>query len=173
MPDHAATEAMLAESGVAFTSLRNGFYAASGLMLLGRAFETGEIVAPEDGPVAWTAHADLAEAAACVLADEGSIDGISPPLTASEALRLSDLATIATELSGRPVRRVTVSDADYRAGLVAHGVPQWQADLLVGLFAAARDGAFAAVDPTLERLLCRAPITMRDVMARALANRNA
>src|SRR4051794_10406943 len=43
MPDHAATEAMLQESGLAFTALRNGFYASSGRMLLGRAPETGEV----------------------------------------------------------------------------------------------------------------------------------
>ena len=30
MPDHAATEALLADSGLAFTALRNGFYTASG-----------------------------------------------------------------------------------------------------------------------------------------------
>ena len=167
MPDHAATEVMLAESGVAFTSLRNGFYSASGLMLLGQAFETGEIVAPEDGPVTWTAHADLAEAAARALADEERLDGITPPLTASEALTLDDLAVIASDIAGRPVKRVTVSDADYRAGLISHGLPEWQADLLVGLFAAARAGAFATVDPTLARLLGRKPVSMRDVMGSA------
>lgn len=171
MPDHAATEAMLAASGVAFTSLRNGFYAASGLMLLGRAYETGEIVAPEDGPVAWTAHADLAEAAAIILADETHLDGITPPLTASQALTLGDVAAIASDLAGRAIRRVTVSDADYRTGLIGHGVPDWQADMLVGLFAAARDGAFAALDPTLERLIDRKPIAMRAVMAHAFAKR--
>ena len=40
MVDHAATEALLDDSGLAFTALRNGFYAASGRMLLGRAVET-------------------------------------------------------------------------------------------------------------------------------------
>ena len=41
MVDHAATEALLDDSGLAFTALRNGFYAASGRMLLGRAFTSG------------------------------------------------------------------------------------------------------------------------------------
>jgi NAD(P)H dehydrogenase (quinone) len=36
MRDHAATEEMLQGSGVAVTALRNGFYASSGLTLLGR-----------------------------------------------------------------------------------------------------------------------------------------
>ena len=52
--------------GTPFTALRNGFYADTVRLLLGRALETGELVAPADGPVSWTAHADLAEAAAIV-----------------------------------------------------------------------------------------------------------
>jgi NAD(P)H dehydrogenase (quinone) len=169
MPDHAATEAMLGESGLPFVSLRNGFYAASGLMLLGHAMEDGEIVAPEDGPVAWTAHGDLADVAAITLAAPQTLTGITPPLTAAEALRLSDLADIASEISGREVRRVTVSDADYRAGLVAHGAPESVADMLVGLFAASRAGAFSTVNPTLARLTGHPPASMRSVMHSALA----
>ncbi|MCX5353905.1 NAD(P)H-binding protein [Streptomyces mirabilis] len=154
MRDHAATEAALRESGVPFTSLRNGFYASSAAMLLGHALETGELAAPEDGPVAWTAHADLAEAAALALTGEG-LDGTTPALTGPEALDLADIAAIATRLTGREVRRVVVSDADYRASLLARGLPAAGADLLLGLFAASRQGQFTPVDPTLGRLLDR------------------
>ncbi len=71
MPEHAAAERYLAESGTPFTSLRNGFYATTVPFILGQALTTGEIVAPADGPVSWTTHADLAEAAAILLADPG------------------------------------------------------------------------------------------------------
>ncbi len=43
---HAATEALLAQSGVAWTSLRNGFYAHSLDWLLGPWRETGVIATP-------------------------------------------------------------------------------------------------------------------------------
>lgn len=168
MPDHAAAEAALRGSGMAFTSLRNGFYAASGLMLMGQALRTGTFDAPEDGPVSWTAHSDLAEAAAIALTDEGRLDGPTPPLTASEALDLADLAAIASELTGREITRVTVTDDGYRAGLISHGVPERQAGMLLGLFVASRAGEFAAVDPTLERLLGRPPVSVRDVLAQAV-----
>lgn len=88
MPDHAATEQYLSTLGAAFTSLRNGFYTSTVPRLIGRASETGELIAPADGPVSWTTHTDLAEAAAIILADEGRLDGITPPLTAPEALTL-------------------------------------------------------------------------------------
>jgi hypothetical protein len=41
-------------------------------------------------------------------------------------------------------------------------------DMLLGLLAASRQGEFAAVDPTLERLLGRSPRSMRDVLAARL-----
>ncbi len=169
MPDHAASESMLHASGVAFTSLRNGFYADSGLMLMGQALETGRLVAPEDGPVSWTTHADLAEATAIILANEGRFEGITPPLTSSAALDLADLADIASELTGRPVERVVVTDDAYRTSLVSHGVPASAADMLVGLFAASRQGEFSAVDPTLANLLGRPPISMREVLKKKIA----
>jgi uncharacterized protein YbjT (DUF2867 family) len=152
MPDHAAAETALADSGVAFTALRNGFYASSAVLLLGAAVETGELVAPEDGPVAWTAHADLAEAAALALTEDG-LDGVTPALTGSEAVDL---------------RRVVVSDADYRAGLLARGLPEPAADLLVGLFAASRQGEFAPAGPALARLLGRPTTPVADVLKSAL-----
>jgi uncharacterized protein YbjT (DUF2867 family) len=158
MVDHAATEALLADSGLAFTALRNGFYAASGRMLLGRAFETGEVAAPADGPVSWTAHDDLADAAAIVLTEEGRFEGPTPPLTGSAAL---DLAALAAEVLGRPIRRTVLTDAQYREAL-----PEPVAELLLGMFAASRAGEFAAVDPTLGELLGRPPLTVRDVLAK-------
>ncbi|MFJ1967413.1 NAD(P)H-binding protein [Streptomyces sp. NPDC087903] len=153
MPDHAATERHLAETGTPFTALRNGFYAATVPLLLGRALETGELVAPADGPVSWTAHADLAEAAAVILADEGRYDGATPPLTAPDALDLADIAGILTELTGRTVRRVVADDEEWTAGLVGHGVPAEQADMLLGMFHASRRGEFTTTGPTLEKLL--------------------
>jgi uncharacterized protein YbjT (DUF2867 family) len=169
MPDHATTEDVLRASGTAFTALRNGFYAATVPQLMGAALQTGEIVAPADGPVSWTAHADLAVAAAIALTDAGRFDGPTAPLTASAALDLDDVATLASELTGRAITRVTVTDEEYRAQLVGHGVPAAQADMLVGLFAASRQGEFAAVDGTLERLLGRPPIALRDVLRESLA----
>lgn len=167
MPTHVATEAALRGSGVAFTALRNGFYASFVPVLLGGAVETGELGAPEDGPISWTAHADLADAAACALTEEG-LDGVTPDLTGPEAIDVAGIAAIASELTGRPIRRVVVSDAEYRAGLVARGAPEQSADMLLGFFAASRRGEFANVDPTLGRLIGRPPTPLRDVLKAAL-----
>ena len=168
--DHAATEALLRGSGVPFTSLRNGFYATTAMMLVGQALETGTLTAPKDGPVAWTAPADLAHAAAVALSDDGALDGISPPLTAAESLDLTALAAIASAVHGREITRVTVSEDEYRNTLVAHGTPEHYADLLLGMFAASRRGDFASDDVTLERIVGHPPTTVRAVLASAPAS---
>jgi len=103
--DHAATEALLQSSGVPYVSLHNGFYAESALYQLGGVKQTGKIVLPEDGPVSWTARADLAEAAVAALTEPGLFDGISPPLTSSQALDFADIAKIAWEILGRKHRK--------------------------------------------------------------------
>ncbi|MGV4981162.1 NmrA family NAD(P)-binding protein [Streptomyces sp. NRAIS4] len=168
--DHAATEEALRACGVPFTSLRNGFHAASALQFLGPALETGEVVLPADGPVCWTAHADLADAAAAVLADEGRFDGPTPPLTAAQALTFDDLAAIAGELTGRTITRISVPDGHFREQMVGRGVPAETADQLLGVFTAARAGEFTTVDPALATLIGREPVTMEAVLRGRLSS---
>ncbi|MFI8348683.1 NAD(P)H-binding protein [Streptomyces sp. NPDC085596] len=162
--DHAATEDILRTCGVPYTSLRNGFYASSAVQFLGPALDSGRIALPEDGPVNWTAHADLAEAAAAILADEGGHDGPTPPLTAPEALTFTDLAPLAAGITGRPFARTTVPDDAFCRHLTEAGVPADRVEGLMGIFTAARTGEFSAQDPTLSTLIGRAPVRMEAVL---------
>jgi uncharacterized protein YbjT (DUF2867 family) len=168
MRDHAATETLLQHSGIAFTALRNGFYADSALLFMGNALESGELTAPEDGPVSWTAHTDLAEAAAVILANEGRFNGITP-LTNTEALSLQDIAALASELTGRTITRVIVPDETNKARLISSGMPAQRADFLMGVYLASRQHEFAAVDPTLASILEHPLTSMRDVLASKIA----
>jgi len=165
MHNHAATEAMLATCGVPWTALRNGFYTESGAAIIGDVRRTGAIIAPADGKVSWTAHVDLAAAAAAILSEEGRFDGPTPALTATEALDMTDLAGLAAELIGVPVERRLTEDGEFRSQAIGRGVPKAYADIQLGLFRAARAGEFAEVTSTLAELIGRTPITMRDVLA--------
>jgi NAD(P)H dehydrogenase (quinone) len=166
--DHAATEEALAAAGVPFTALRDGFHAASAAQFLTWARESGDIALPADGPVSWTAHADLADAAAAILADEGRFDGPTPPLTAAQALTFDDIAGIVTAVTGRRMTRTVVPDEQFRAGLTAGGVPAVAVDQLLGIFTASRDGEFAAVSPALAGLLGREPVPLSAVLREGL-----
>lgn len=162
---HAATESYLAETGMPYTSLRNGYYASTIPLMLGQALETGELVAPADGPTSWTTHADLAEATAIILADEGRFDGPTPPLTGSDAHDLNDIAGICSELTGRTITRTVADDDEFRDGLIGRGVPDAGVATLLGMYQASRRGEFATTGPTLEDLLGRATTSVRSVLA--------
>jgi hypothetical protein len=156
--------ALLADSGVAWTSLRNGFYAHSLDWLLGPWRETGVIATPPDGPVSWTERADEVEAAAVILADERHFDG-PVTLTATAAVTFDEIAGIASELTGRDIRRVVTDDDKWVAEQVAQGTPEPMARFQLGFFQAAREGRFAGVDPLLGSLLRHPPRTVRDLLA--------
>ena len=56
--------------------------------------------------MSWTAHADLAEAAAIALTDEGRLDGITPPLAAGATLTDVDRdgVTVADRINNQALR---------------------------------------------------------------------
>jgi len=161
--DHAATEQLLAESGVAWTSLRNGFYMHSLNWLLGPWRETGVITVPGDGPVSWTAREDAAEAAAIILTSNGAYDGPTT-LTASAAPAFEDIATIASEVTGRAVKREVLGEQEWLTAQIAQGAQEFMARFLLGFYQAARQGDFAGIDPLLGKLLDREPQTVRDLL---------
>lgn len=167
--DHAVDEEALQACGVPFTSLRNGFYATSAVRFLGQAAETGQLVLPADGPVSWTAHVDLADAAAAILTEEGRFDGPTPPLTAAQAINFDEVAALASELTGRTIKRITVSDEEFRQQTAGHGVPAEQTNLIIDIFAASRAGEFATADPTLAKLIGHEPAGFDTVLREALS----
>ena len=161
---HAATEALLEDSGAAWTSLRNGIYAHSLDWLLGPWREAGVIATPADGPVSWTERADEAEAAAVILAGERHFDG-PVTLTASPAVTFDEIAGLASEVTGSDIRRVVVDDDKWMAEQVAQGTPELMARFQLGFFQAAREGHFAGTGPLLGDLLGHQPRTVRDLLA--------
>jgi NAD(P)H dehydrogenase (quinone) len=167
--DHAATEELLASSGVAWTSLRNGFYAHSLTWLAGPWRETGVMAVPADGPVSWTAREDAGEAAAVILASNGAYDG-PVTLTASAAPTFAEVAAIASGLTGRTVRSAVLDPDEWVAAQLAAGQPEFMTRFTLGMYQAARDGFFAGVDPLLATLLGREPQTVRDALAEPAAH---
>jgi NAD(P)H dehydrogenase (quinone) len=162
MRGHAATERMLAESGLAYTVLRNGFYATTVSRLLGPALESGELRVPEDGPVAWTTHADLAAAAARVLVDGGP-DGPTAPLTGPSEVDMAEAAAIASRITGRPIRRVVVPAGEFKQHL-----PEPTATMMAGMFEASRRGEFRPAGPALAHLIGRPATSLEAYLAQVL-----
>ncbi|BEL06623.1 NAD(P)H-binding protein [Actinoplanes sichuanensis] len=170
--DHAATEGLLAQSGLAWTSLRNGFYLHSLTWLMGPWRETGVIAVPGDGPVSWTARDDSAEAAAVILASNGAYDGPTT-ITAGSAPTLADLAVVASEVAGRTIGYRILDEDEWLAAQIAGGTQEFMARFLLGFHQAAQRGDFAGVDPLLGELLGRDPVTAHDFLSRPAADTTA
>lgn len=165
---HAAVEDVLAGCGLPFTALRNGFYVSSALQQVRGALETGVLSVPQDAPFAWTAHADLAEAAAQVLV-QGGPDGTSPPLATAELTDIAGVARVVSEVTGRPIRHEVLPDEEFRAARLAQGLPGIAVEMTLGMFVASRRGDFAPADPALERVLGHPATPLRAVVEQALA----
>lgn len=157
--DHAATEEYIRASGLHYTLLRNNFYAEGIPLFAGAALAGGSLDVPADGPAAYVARSDLAEATANLLARGGYVDE-ALDLTGPEALDMAQIANIIGQIQKRTVKRNIMPDATYREGLLAHGLPPEAADGLLSIFAALRQNRFAGVDGTLETLLGRKPRTV-------------
>lgn len=168
--DHFATEQILAESGIAWTSLRNGFYAHSLTWVLGPWQETGVIVIPADGAVSWTAREDAAEAAAHILLSNGAYEGPTT-LTARDAPTFTDIARIACEVMGREIQTQILDEDEWVTAQVASGQPEFVARFMLGLYQAAAGGFFAGVNPLLSELLEREPRTVRELLLSPTPNR--
>lgn len=159
--DHATTEDMLRDSGLPWTSLRNGFYAHSTAWLMGPWQQTGVVSVPADGPASWTAREDVAEAAARIMLADRTFDG-PVTLTAPAAPTFADLARYASAASGRPVGFEVLGEDEWLDRAVARGQDRHMAGFLLGMYRAAAQGLFAGTDPLLGELLGREPRPVQD-----------
>jgi len=104
--DHRSTEEYLMASGVTWTMLRNHLYANGVVGQAARMIGAGSVVIqPDEVPTAWVAREDCAAVAAVVLSTPGHEDR-AYDITGSELISRSDIADLATELTGVEIERI-------------------------------------------------------------------
>jgi NAD(P)H dehydrogenase (quinone) len=125
VPDHRATEQMLRESGLAYTIMRDSLYAEAALLhILPRAIAAGQMrSASGDGKAPFVAKQDCVASAVEALAGEGH-DNKVYEIAGPDLWSMGGLCRLASEMTGREVRFVPVSDAEFDADLAAVGVPE-------------------------------------------------
>ena len=119
--DHHDTEAAILASGLAYTILRDNFYAD---LLPLFADEAGVIRGPAgDGRVAAVARADVADVAAAVLREPAAHAGATYELSGPEALTLTEVAARAGAVLG-PRPELRRRDAPGGLRVAAGGLPR-------------------------------------------------
>jgi len=161
--DHWHTEQHIRASGPAFTFLRDNFYADQFLLFAG---DDGILLGPGgDGRVSAVARRDVADVAVAVLLAavagsptsslSGSLsgsphDGRTYDLTGPEALGLTDVARIITEVTGRPVQYRPQTRAQAYESRAAYGAADWQVEAWVSTYTAIAAGELSAVSGDVE-----------------------
>ena len=153
--EHVATEKMLADSGIPFALLRNGWYTENYLASAPAALEHGVFIgAAGEGKIASATRADYAAAAARVIAEDGHAGKVYE-LAGDHGWMLSELAAELAKQSGKNVVYQNLSQADFAAALKSVGLPAGLADMLADSDVGASKGGLFDDSHTLSKLIGR------------------
>ncbi|WP_312947738.1 SDR family oxidoreductase [Superficieibacter sp.] len=153
--EHVATENALAQSGISYALLRNGWYTENYLASAPPALEHGVFIgAAGEGKIASATRADYAAAAAKVISEEGHAGKVYE-LAGDEAYTLSQLAAELSKQSGKNVAYQNLSEADFAAALKGVGLPDGLAEMLADSDTGASKGGLFDDSHTLSALIGR------------------
>jgi len=176
--DHYFTEELLRGSGAAFTLLRDSQYAEVIVtMMAPMALRTGKwIMSARDGCMAFVSKRDCVASAAAVLTSSGH-EGATYEITGPELCAFRQAAAIASEITGRPIEYVDVTDDEKLAMWDAAGVPRayadglmnddgtgvWGSEEMISYERAIREGYFSICSHHVELLTGRPARSLREV----------
>ena len=153
--EHVATEKMLAEAGIPYTLLRNGWYTENYLASIPPALEHGVFIgAAADGKISAAPRADYAAAAARVISEEGHA-GKTYELAGDSAWTLGDFVEELSQQSGKKVVYQNMKADDFAAALKSVGMPDGLAEVLADSDSGAAKGALFDDSRELSKLLHR------------------
>lgn len=183
--DHVFTEDAIRRTGRAFTFLRDAQYAeVIATMLAPPAIASGQwSMSTGNGCMAFVCKQDCVASAAAVLTTEGH-EGAVYEITGPELYTFADAATLAAEISGRPIAYSSVTHEERLAQFDALGVPRayvegmvnaddtgvWGSEEMVSYERAIRQGYFSVCSHHVQLLTGRPAKTLREVF---LENRGA
>ncbi len=153
--EHRDTEAALADGGVPFVLLRNGWYTEVYTWRLPLALQQGVLVGSAgEGRISAAARADYARAAAIVPAG-GDHAGCVYELAGDASFTLADLVHVVTDASGRPMAYRDMTPEAFRSTMLDAGAPDMLARIVSDTDAGAAKGALLDDGGTLSRLIGR------------------
>ncbi|WP_395298581.1 SDR family oxidoreductase [Kitasatospora hibisci] len=170
--EHRATEAVIRESGLPYSFLRNGWYTENYLGDAAGTVARGIVIGSAgEGRIASAPRRDYADAAVAVLVGAGDGSGHADTvyeLSGDVAWSLPELAAELANASGRPVGHRDVTPAEHREVLVGAGLPEGFAEVLVDVDAGIARGELAGTPGDLARLIGRPTVPLAESVRVAL-----
>ncbi|SHF93287.1 NAD(P)H dehydrogenase (quinone) [Fodinibius roseus] len=156
--DHAKTEELIKESGLAYSIFRHTFYTEFLPFFWGNAPETGEWAFPSRGQKINLAYrSEMAEALARGLADPEQHVNETYEITSSEAYTLEELAGMLSKATGKDITYTDISISDLENTLEEIGLPEEQIAMSVMTATTFVNGALNFAFDDMEKLLGRKP----------------
>lgn len=163
-PDHYDTEQAIKATGIPYTILRNSWYDENLFMSLPQTLASGHwYTSAGDGRISYCARDDMAAAIAGALAS-GAKESTTYTLTGPKAYTVAEVAALVTEVTGKPIQVIQLSDEALTEGMKAAGLPEPIARLLVSFDAATRVGGLGMVTDSVEKLSGRKSVSLKQFL---------
>jgi uncharacterized protein YbjT (DUF2867 family) len=170
MPFHEQAIARIREHGLDLTVMKPTFFAQNFRNYEGEnVLERGIIFHPaDDGKAAFVDVDDIAEAVAAVFSDPATI-GQEYHITGPTSHSYAEVATMLTDVLGRPITYVRPDPQAYRDVLASAGAPPFVAEYMIDVYGLIRDGHVDIVTDHVQKLTGRPATPLRNVLERQFA----
>lgn len=167
--DHGGTEALLTESDLEWTFLRNALYAEYRIPEAQAASASGTFSHNQgEGRSAYVSREDCAAVAAAWLRGGAEHAGRAYDITGPDLLGADDLARTYAATGGSPVTAENLTDAAFVAVLQAAGLPLPAAEIVASFGTAIRGHHLDQHSTIVEELTGRPPLDVAEVLRRGL-----
>lgn len=157
--DHLGTEQAVAASTMSWTVLRNNWYFENLLMETEHILSSGQwFTAAGDGRSAHIARDDLALAAAYALASN-DVSNKTYTLSGTHTFSVQEMADLLSNVSGKAISVVPITDEQKRAGLEQAGLPPVLAEIFASFDTNTRQGGVAEVTDHFKQLTGKEPMS--------------
>jgi uncharacterized protein YbjT (DUF2867 family) len=158
---HRQAEKMIEESGIPFTFLRPNDFMQNFVNFYSPTIKSNNALylPAEDAKVSFVDVRDIAATAVKTLTDDGKHIGKAYTITGPEALSYSRAAEILSNVTGKKISYVNVSEEDTRVGMKAMSWDDWLINTTLQIFDLERKGYASKVSSDVEEVLGQKPIS--------------
>jgi NAD(P)H dehydrogenase (quinone) len=178
--DHRATENFIKQSGLKWNFMRDSQYAEAIVQqVLPNAVKTGEWVSNQGaGKIAFISREDCVKTAVALLLGRGE-DNTGYDVTGPELISSEEIVQIASDITGKPINFVNISDEKLFEIWDGMGVPRttengmkdspipWCSEDMVSCGRAIREGLMETISNDVEKLTGEKPKSLRQLIQEA------
>ncbi len=165
---HREVEDAVRDSGATWTVLRPCSFFQNFVRYHAEAIRgMSSIIAPQGhGLVSYVDAVDVGHVAAACMTEPPAHHGATYVLTGGRAYGVKGVAAEIGRVIGRPISYIDIDPSQARDMMLQSGMPPWLVDAGLAVFAHAKAGDEAEVDPVLSQILGRAATTLSEFVER-------